>query len=391
MAGENTMRMRMKMKKINNVTLLILSGLIIAISSNIIPYANFNVALAQEEVHEEGEEEIILTAEQILSAGITTKTMMLDSIEKSLQTTGEVKANEYESVLITPRISSIVIDRHSRLGERVNKGQLLITLFSVEMASSQSKFINASQEWDRVKELGRDIVSAKRFVQAETDYREILARLMAYGMSNSDIDKLYKTSTLDKPGEYELYASKSGTISSDDFLIGAMVDAGTILFKIINEETVWIESPLPSSQFEDAFNATRAIIKIDEFVGEARVISAGETVDEATRRRNIRLIIENADHKLHPGQFVDVEFLSPGSNQGLIVPKDAVLRSSDGDWLLFVQDEDGGFLPREVEILNSSGDQYEVSGVVVGESIVITGAFFIQSELAKSGFSVHNH
>ena len=70
--------------------------------------------------------------------------------------------------------------------------------------------------------------------------------------------------------------------------------------------------PLPSSQFEDAFNATRAIIKIDEFIGEARVISAGETVDEATRRRNIRLIIDNTDHKLHPGQFVDVEFLSPG-------------------------------------------------------------------------------
>ena len=119
----------------------------------------------------------LLTAEQILSAGITTKTMTLNSIEKSLQTTGEVKANEYESVLITPRISSIVIDRHSRLGERVNKGKLLITLFSVEMASAQSKFINASQEWGRVKELGRDIVSAKRFVQAETDYREVLAKL----------------------------------------------------------------------------------------------------------------------------------------------------------------------------------------------------------------------
>ena len=68
-----------------------------------------------------------------------------------------------------------------------------------------------------------------------------------------------------------------------------------------------------------------------------------------------------------------------------------MLRSPDGDWLLFVQDEDGGFLPREVEILNSSGDQYEISGVAVGENIVITGAFFIQSEFAKSGFSVHNH
>ena len=52
--------MRMNMKKLNNLALLILLGLIAAISFNKIPYTNFNDALAQEEEEEEGEEEITL-------------------------------------------------------------------------------------------------------------------------------------------------------------------------------------------------------------------------------------------------------------------------------------------------------------------------------------------
>lgn len=348
------------------------------------------ITYAQEKTAEE-EIEISLTAEQITSAEITTQNLTLSRVEESLNTTGEVLSNAYASSLVTPRIPSIVVNRHAKLGEQVEKGQLLATLFSLDMANTQSLFINVSQEWDRIRKLSRDIITVKRYNQAETEYQKILAQLIAYGMSDADVDTLYKTGDLKKPGEYEVYALQSGTVTSDDFLVGALIDPGTVLFKLIDEKFVWIESAVPSSQFDLAFEATKAIIRLDDFIGEARIISAAETIDEATRRRNIRLSIENQNHKLHPGQFVDVEFLSLSTSQGFLVPKTAVLRSSDGDWTLFIQDADGGFLPREVDILKSVGEQYVIAGVNEGENIVITGAFFIQSELAKSGFSVHNH
>ncbi|MDG1858790.1 MAG: efflux RND transporter periplasmic adaptor subunit [Emcibacteraceae bacterium] len=335
--------------------------------------------------------EVSLTTEQIKSAGITTKKLTLSTIEESLKTTGEVISNAYSSSLVTPRIPSIVIARHTKLGENVEKGQMLVTLFSVEMASTQSLFINVSQEWDRIRKLSKDIITVKRYNQAETEYRKILAQLKAYGMSDADIDTLYKSGDLQTPGEYELYALQSGTIASDNFLIGALIEPGTVLFKLIDEQSVWIESAIPSSQFDTAFKATRAIIRLDDFHGSAQIISAAEVVDEATRRRNIRLSIDNKDHKLHPGQFVNVEFLIPSNEQGIVVPKTAVLRSADGDWMIFTQDEDGGFLPREIEVLKSAGDQHIISGVDVGKNIVIGGAFFVQSELAKSGFNIHNH
>lgn len=348
-------------------------------------------AHSDEENHNEEEIEVSLTNEQIKAAGITTIKFKLGKVSESIAATGEVRANDYASSIITPRIPSIIIERHARLGDRVEVNQPLITLFSVEMASAQAKFINVSREWQRVKNLGSDIVSAKRYLQVETDYLQLLAQLKSYGMSTEDIDKLYKTSLLNKPGEYALYSTQTATIASDDFLVGAMVEPGTVLFKLINEDTVWIESAVSLGQFEQAFKSNRAVIEVGNYMAEARILVADEFVDEETRRRKIRLAVENEEHILHPGQFVNVEFLISGNEEGYSVPREAVLRSADGDWQLFIQDEDGGFLPREVEILKISGDQYVVSNVNEGETVVVTGAFFIQSELAKSGFSVHNH
>lgn len=345
----------------------------------------------EEEAHDDEEIEISLTQEQISAAGITTVKLQLDKVTESITATGEVRANDYASSIVTPRIPSIIIERHARLGDRVDVNQPLITLFSVEMASAQAKFINVSREWQRVQNLGSDIVSAKRYLQAETDYLQLLAELKSYGMSAEDINRLYETVELNKPGEYVLYSSQVATVASDDFLVGALVEPGTVLFKLINEDTVWIESAVSLGQFDQAFAASRAVIGVDDYMAEARVLIADEIVDEETRRRKIRLVVENEDHNLHPGQFVNVEFLIPGEEEGYSVPKEAVLRAEDGDWQLFIQDDDGGFLPREVEIIKSTGDRYVVSDVNEGETVVVTGAFFIQSELAKSGFSVHNH
>jgi hypothetical protein len=59
--------------------------------------------------------------------------------------------------------------------------------------------------------------------------------------------------------------------------------------------------------------------------------------------------------------------------------------------VIYLQDEDGDFKPREISIVRAIGDNYLISGVNIGERAVINGAFFIHSEFAKSGFSVHNH
>jgi hypothetical protein len=75
----------------------------------------------------------------------------------------------------------------------------------------------------------------------------------------------------------------------------------------------------------------------------------------------------------------------------ITVPAEAVLRSADGDWVVFVEEALGRFTPKEIEIVENLGNKVIIKGIDSGITIVSKGAFFVQSELAKSGFEIHNH
>jgi len=75
----------------------------------------------------------------------------------------------------------------------------------------------------------------------------------------------------------------------------------------------------------------------------------------------------------------------------LAVPAESVLRSTDGDWVVFVEYEAGVYKAVEVEVLRTVAGRAVIGGVQPGTRVVTRGAFFLQSELAKAGFDIHNH
>lgn len=101
--------------------------------------------------------------------------------------------------------------------------------------------------------------------------------------------------------------------------------------------------------------------------------------------------VKNTQHSLHPGMFADVYFHFETEQAVLAVPENALTRSADGDWQLFVVDDDGGFIAKEVTLGRSFGDYREVFDIEAGLEVVTQGAFFIASQLAKGGFDPHNH
>jgi len=60
--------------------------------------------------------------------------------------------------------------------------------------------------------------------------------------------------------------------------------------------------------------------------------------------------------------------------------------------IVFVEEEPSHFERREVRVGNTNmGFVAVIEGVKEGESVVVKGAFVLASELAKSGFELHNH
>ena len=349
----------------------------------------------QESGHEEGEHEenvAELTKEQIQTVGIETVRVQRGEVADILIAPGEVILNAYRTTKVTPRIEAQIIQRHVHLGEAVVPGQALVTLSSVEVAQAQGELLVSDREWKRVKQLGRKVVSERRYVEAQVARQQAYARVRAYGMTDDQTQALLQQSDSSKAtGELTLLSPQQGTVIHDDFIVGELAQPGRELFAITDESTLWVDARLTPEDAANVRVGSPARIKVKEYWLDAEVIQAQHALDETTRTLSVRLQVANPNDQLHPGQFVSVEIESAENKAGIAVPVAAVLRSPDGDWQVFIEEAPGRYAPKEVDVQRTVGERMVVEGLDDGAHIVSKGAFFIQSEIAKGGFDIHNH
>ncbi len=344
--------------------------------------------------HGHGEEasEARLDGVQRRLAGVETMVVERGALGRAITAPGEVVFNAYRTTAVTPRIPAQVVERHVQLGDHVRQGQPLVTLSSVEMAEAQGGLMAADAERRRVERLGRQVVSEKRYIAAQIDYQQAYARVRAYGMTPKQIEKLIETGDASRAtGRFRLLAGQGGTVVRDDFVVGELIEPGRELMRISDESLLWVEARLAPEDVARVRIGAPARIEVGGRWREGKVVRASHAFDETTRTLALHVEVANPDDSLHPGQFVSVVIEGDDPVEGLVVPVEAVLRSPDGDWQVFVESAPGRFEPREVEVIRTNGDRMVVEGIASGTTIVGKGAFFVQSEMAKGGFDPHNH
>ncbi len=346
------------------------------------------------EGHNEEEESgaVDLTPESLKEAGILVEPLTAQNLEGEVKAPGEVVLNSYLSSKVTPRIEAQVVERHARLGDTIEKGQPLVTLSSVEMAEAVGELLVAHKEWERVQKLGTQAASAKRYSEAKVADEQALAKVMAYGMTEAQVKKLHDEGITGNPGEFQLLAMQGGTIVSDNFIEGELIEPGRVLFNIVNEDSLWVESRLSPEKAKKVEVGAGARVHIpDNGWLQGKIVQKHHLLDEETRTIGVRIEVDNEEDRLHPGMYVDTRIQAGDKQKYLAVPTASVLRSPDGDWVVFVEETPGEFKPQEIKTLRTVEDYTVIDGLPEGTRIVTEGAFFVQSELAKSGFAVHNH
>ena len=105
--------------------------------------------------HDEEEQSTKLTKAQMQISDITVSALVPQKVNFTLFATGELKANGYTSYSVSPRVDSIVIKRHAILGQHIEKGAALVTLFSADVANAQAAYRLTLAQWERVQKLGK--------------------------------------------------------------------------------------------------------------------------------------------------------------------------------------------------------------------------------------------
>lgn len=311
-----------------------------------------------------------------------------DSV-RSLTVPAELTSNQYRTWVVPVRIDSQVLARRVSLGQHLEGGDAIATLFSPVMAELQSDLATAADEWRRVRQLGQRTVGNQRYLDVRGRYQSLRARARGYGLGKADLEALEKGEA--EEGVYTLRAPDDGLVLTDAFQQGQWLTAGQPLVTLVDEATLWAEAALPSRPGLSVPDGTPARVVVDGTEVRGEVIQSGHRLDPVTRTLSVRVAVPNQDHLLHPGMFADVALELPLPEDSLSVPEEALTRGPDGDWQLFVEQEPGRYRAVEVTVLDQLEGRRRVTGLAAGSRVVTRGAFFLASELAKSGFRVHQH
>ncbi len=108
-------------------------------------------------------------------------------------------------------------------------------------------------------------------------------------------------------------------------------------------------------------------------------------VNAQTRTLRVRIVLANPGGVLKPGMFATVNFGAPATGAVVLVPAEAVIETGKRS-VVIVATGEGRFMPVDVDVGRQSGDMVEIrKGIAVGQRVVVSGQFLIDSEASLKG------
>ncbi len=347
------------------------------------------VAVTQEDEHGHEAEVVVMvemSADEREASGVRVANVDLRVLSEHIRMPAEVVIDAYQSASVTTRITAQVVARHVKLGDKVETGKPLVTLSSVIMADAQGELLIADREWQRVRKLGKEAVSERRYSEAQILQRQTLAKVQAYGMTTNQAERLLISGDAAlATGEFDLLAPQHGTVLQDAFIVGELIEPGRVLFSISDESVLWVEaSTVPSDLTKFEIGSPARVSHSGDHWIDGRVIQLHHQLDETTRRQGLRIEVDNSDDHLHPGQFVEAEISTSEGPTVLAVPDEAITLI-EGQATVFKFENGHEFYPQTIDTGASAGGWTEVrSGLVAGDNIAVEGIFALKSLLLKT-------
>lgn len=355
---------------------------------------------------DEKEELIKLNKEAIGRAGIEIGVVSLRPLKVEYTFSGRVSVNEMRLAHIGPRIPGRVIEVYANLGDDVEKGMPLAMIDSPELGEAQSQYLKArtafeiaEKSYERAKIIleGKVISTGEfqrregEFISAKTELKATEDRLHLLGMTDEEILDIGREHTINS--RVAIYAPLSGTIIEKHITLGEVVEPVKPLFTIVDLSSLWVIADIPEGdipKIEKGQDVAVTVSPYPEKVFKGSISYIAEVIDPETRTVKVRAEVANPIGLLKPEMFAMVRISTSDKKDVLTIPGSAIQRDGDKT-IVFVEKGEAAFEKRAVEIgPEVDGFHPVVSGLKVGERVVIKGAFTVKSEAMK-GEMEHGH
>lgn len=314
----------------------------------------------------------------VQNIGVRTTRAEMRDLSRVLNGLGRIDFNEERLTRLHPKTSGWIETLNvDETGKKVSKDSILLSIYSPELVAAQQEYLVALNNWESVKnsDAAQMKKSAKMIVASARE------RLQLFDVPEHQIVELEKNRKIKK--QLHIHSPYEGQVMHIGAREGQYVTPKDELYLIADLNRIWVNVDV----FEDELSwlelGDRAEMRVRAepgrtYKGKIRFIHP--IMNPKSRTVQVRLEFDNADLSLKPGMFANVALYVDPQPDAVVVPSEAIVRSGSREQVFIVR-EPGKFAPREVILgVSAEGMTQILSGVKVGEQVVISSQFLIDSE-----------
>lgn len=340
---------------------------------------------------------ITLTKAQFENSGMALGGLEEKSFPVSISVNGMIDVPPENRAVVSATMGGYIKKTPLLIGDKVKKGQMLVTLENPEFVTLQQEYMEVKQqltylqaEYDRQKTLKEEnITSQKSYLKAESDYKTAYAR---YNGLKKQLAMLHISPKQVEQGNISstasVFAPIGGSITQMNVNKGTYVSPASPILEIIDNDHIHIEL----SVFEKDIMAIKKgqpiqfrIPEASEETFQAEVYLIGTSIDE---NRTIKVhghLKEEGENNFLTGMFVNAEIITDNT-RAKALPSNAIVEIDGKFHVLRMIDNsaDGhNFEPIEIQPGKTSDGFTEITNeesLSDSDTFLIKGAFDVFGE-----------
>ena len=326
---------------------------------------------------ETAERIVEISPEKLQSVGVKFERAERRSLEREIRTVGRAAIDERRLARVNVKIEGWIQDLSvNYTGQRVERGQLLFTLYSPELLATQREYLLALKARDMFKNNPSSRVVEDSFSLLDSARQ----RLKLWDITDDQIQELERTGQASKTVAF--YSPISGIVTEKKAFAGARVSPGDEVYTIADLSQIWIVADIYEFELPLIQIGQSAVVSLSYDPGRVlngRVTFVYPTLDAETRTAKVRFEVPNPGERIKPEMYANVELKIPLGRR-LVVPRDAVLESGERQ-IIFIHHGGGKLEWRNAKLGVQAGDWIEIrEGLKEGENIVTSANFLLDSE-----------
>jgi RND family efflux transporter MFP subunit len=323
-------------------------------------------------------------------AALETTKVIAQALQKTVTIPGDL--TPYQGVNLNARVQGFVESLAVDRGSWVKRGQRLATISAPELraqraeaeaklqavraqeAEAQARMIAAQSTYDRLKAASATpgVVAGNDLEIAERGLEAARAHVNALKSSGGAAEAAVKAVS-EMEGYLELTAPFDGVITERNVHPGSLVGPTTgALLRIEQVARLRLTVPVPEAYVGAIARGTQVEFRVAAFPDQAFqgvIARPAHSLDMKTRSMLVELDVNNPKQVLAPGMFAEVQWPVSRSQASLFVPRTAIVRTSERQFVVRVRDGVAEWV--DVRRGELSGDVIEVFGDLREGDIVI--------------------